>query len=311
VAQSKAAVSAARARLGLPLDGIDDTIDIKESSLVKEAQAELNERLRNRDRIQKLQEQKILSESELETAEAAYQVALTKYQEALQETNNRKAMLAQRRAELNISEQQLADTSLRAPFDGVVQERRASPGDYLMEGAPLATLVRVDPVRLRLETPERDAFALQRGQKVRFKIDGSTNVLSGEVDRLSPIITEDNRMLLVEADIANPNGRLRPGSFVRAEIVVNDDARAVMTPRSAVVTFAGVEKVFVVESGKAVERRVTTGRVLGDEVEIVRGLKAGESVVIEPGAMRNGQPVMISTKESTEATERSNERSSG
>jgi RND family efflux transporter MFP subunit len=280
---------------------------VKESSLVKEARAQLQEQAKNRERLLKLHEQKILSESELESAEAAYQVALTKYEEALQETNNRKAVLAQRRAELNIVEQQLADTSLRAPFDGVVQERKASPGDYLMEGAPLATLVRIDPVRLRLEAAEREALAVQRGQKVRFKVDGDTNVQSGQIDRLSPVISEDNRMLRVEADIANPHGRLRPGSFVRAEIVVDDQAVAVVVPRNAVVTFAGVEKVFVVESGKAAERRVTTGRVSGDEVEIVKGLKAGESVVVEPGTIRNGQPVMISK----EATEHASERSSG
>jgi RND family efflux transporter MFP subunit len=310
LAQSKAAVSAARARLGLPLDGTNDAIDVKESSLVKEARAQLEEQAKNRERLLKLHEQKILSQSELETAEAGYQVALTKYEEALQETNNRKAVLAQRRAELNIAEQQLTDTSLRAPFDGVVQERKASPGDYLMEGAPLATLVRVDPVRLRLETSERQALALQRGQKVRFKVDGDTNVQEGQINRLSPVIAEGNRMLHVEADIANPHGRLRPGSFVRAEIVVNENARAIIVPRIAVSTFAGVEKVFVAENGKAVERRVTTGRIFGEEVEVIKGLIGGENVILEPGSMRNGQPVMIS-KEATEHGPMVSERSSG
>jgi RND family efflux transporter MFP subunit len=297
VEQAKAAVAAARARLGLPLDGTDDSIEVNDSSVVKEARAQLNEQEKNRARIAKLREQGILSESELETAEAAYQVALNKYEDALQETNNRKAMLAQRRAELNIAEQELMDTTIRAPFDGVVQERKASPGEYLMEGAPLATVVRIDPIRLRLEVPERQAMGVRPGQKVRFSVDGDTNAYVGQIDRISPAITQDNRMLQIEADIAN-DGRLRPGAFVRADIVTTN-ARAVLLPRNAIVTFAGIEKVFVVEDGKAAERRVTTGTSNENEVEVVKGVKAGDLVILDPGSMRMGQPVTVA-RESTE-----------
>ena len=298
VQQAKAAVAAARARLGLPLEGTDDSIEIKDSSVVKEAKAQLDEQQKNRARIAKLREQGILSESELEAAEAAYQVALNKYEDALQEANNRKAMLAQRRAELNIAEQELADTTIRAPFDGVVQERKASPGEYLMEGAPLATVVRIDPVRLRLEVPERQAMAVRPGQKVRFSVDGDTNSYAGQIDRLSPAITQDNRMLQIEADIAN-DGRLRPGAFVRADIVTTN-ARAILLPRNAIVTFAGIEKIFVVENGKAGERRVTT-RVTNseNEVEVTNGVNAGDLVILDPGTMRMGQPVTVA-RESTE-----------
>lgn len=297
VQQSKAAVAAARARVGLPLEGNDDAIDTKDSSGVKEARAQLEEQQKNRDRILKLNEQKILSQSELETAESAFQVAVNKYEDALQEANSRKAMLAQRRAELNIAEQQLADTQVRASFDGVVQERKASPGEYLMEGALIATLVRIDPIRLRLEVPERDAMGIRRGQKVRFHVDGDDNAYVGEIDRLSPAISQDNRMLQIEADIAN-DGRLRPGSFVRAEILTAN-AQGITLPKNALMTFAGIEKVFVYENGKAAERRVATGRILGNEVEILKGVKAGDMVVLDPGGMRAGQPLVI-TKESSE-----------
>jgi RND family efflux transporter MFP subunit len=295
--QAKAALAAARARLGLPLEGTDDTIEVKDSSIVREAQANLEEQRKNRERITKLRDEGVLSQSELDTAEAGYQVAVNKYQDALQETNNRKAMLAQRRAELNIAEQQLADTIVRAPFDGVVQERKASPGEYLMEGAPFATVVRIDPIRLRLEVPERDALAVAKGQRVRFRVDGDTNSYVAQVDRLSPAIAQDNRMLQIEADVPN-DGRLRPGAFVRAEIVT-ETVKAIVVPRNAIVTFAGVEKVFIFGSGKAVERRVVTGPERGKEIEVTRGVKAGEVVILDPGSMREGQPVTIQ-KESTE-----------
>lgn len=297
VQQSKAAVGAARARLGLPLEGADDSIDVKDSSVVREARAQLDEQAKNRVRIAKLREQGILSESELESAEAAYQVAVNKYEDALQEANNRRAMLAQRRAELNIAEQELADAAVRAPFDGVVQERKTSPGEYLMEGAPLVTIVRIDPIRLRLEVPEREAFTVRRGQRVRFRVDGDTNSYSGQVDRVSPAITQDNRMLQIEADIAN-DGRLRPGAFVRADVVTTS-ARAVFLPRNAIVSFAGIEKIFLYESGKAVERRVVTAGGNSGDVEVVKGVKAGEVVILDPGTLRGGQPVTIA-RESTE-----------
>lgn len=305
VQQAKAAVAQARARLGLPLEGLDDSIEIKDTSGVKEARAQLEEQQKNRDRIAKLNEQKILSQSELETAEAAYQVAINKYEDALQETNTRKAMLAQRRAELNIAEQQLSDTQIRAPFNGVVQERKASPGEYLMEGAILASVVRVDPIRLRLEVPEREAVTVRQGQRVNFRVDGDTNVYHGKIDRLSPAIAQDNRMLQLEADIAN-DGRLRPGAFVRAEIFTTT-APAIMLPRNAVVSFAGIEKVFLFENGKAAERRVTTGRVLGNEIEVIKGIKPGESVIIDPGSMRAGQPLTVGR----EATERAEAATNG
>jgi RND family efflux transporter MFP subunit len=297
VQQAKAAVAAARARLGLPLEGTDDAIEIKDTSVVKEARASLDEQSKNRARIVKLREQGISSESELEAAEAAYQVAVNKYDDALQEANNRKAMLEQRRAELNIAEQELTDTVIRAPFDGVVQERKSSPGEYLMEGAPLATVVRIDPIRLRLEVPEREAFVVRPGQRVHFSVDGDTNSYVGQIDRVSPAITQDNRMLQIEADIAN-DGRLRPGAFVRADIVTRN-ARAIHLPRNAIVSFAGIEKVFLFDNGKAAEHRVVTGNANGNEVEVMTGVKAGDLVIVDPGAMRVGQPLSME-RESTE-----------
>jgi hypothetical protein len=81
---------------------------------------------------------------------------------------------------------------------------------------------------------------------------------------------------MIEAEIPNPQGRLRPGAFARGE---------------ALVTFAGIEKVLVVESGRAVEKRVTTGRRSADRLEILTGLAAGEQVIVRPGAIAAGQPV--------------------
>jgi RND family efflux transporter MFP subunit len=293
VQQSLAFLGAARARLGLSFEGTDDAIDTAQTSLVKEAAAQLDEQRRNRERTKRLRAENIIADADVEAAEAAFLVAQNRYEEAISEANNRRGVLAQRRAELNIAQQLLADTQIRAPFDGVIQDRRASPGDFLSEGSIVATLVRIDPIRLRLQASEREALQIQVGQPVRFRIDGDTNFFAGKVDRVSPSINETNRMLALEADIRNADGRLRPGAFVRGEIVVTQNASAVMAPREAVITFAGIEKVFVMENGKAAERRITTGRIYGNEVEVLRGLKAGESVVLNSSGLRGGQPLTV------------------
>src|SRR5919112_1218691 len=100
--------------------------------------------------------------------------------------------------------------------------------------------------------------------------------------RLSPTINQQNRVLVVEAEIANPGG-LRPGGFARAEIVTNSGDMAVTVPANAVVTFAGIEKVITVENGKAKERPITTGRHADTWTEVLSGVGVGESVVLDPG----------------------------
>jgi len=98
---------------------------------------------------------------------------------------------------------------------------------------------------------------------------------------------------MVEAEVPNPMGALRPGSFARAEIVTSADQPVVFVPASAITQFAGIEKVFLVREGRAVEQRVRTGRRQGQLVEIIQGVNAGETVVIDPGNLVGGQPVTV------------------
>jgi len=103
-------------------------------------------------------------------------------------------------------------------------------------------------------------------------------------------LTDDNRMLVVEADVPN-RGSLRPGLFVRAHIVTTAQDPGLTIPAASLVTFAGIEKVFVVVDGKVAERNVTSGRNGPEWIEIRNGIKAGDLVVLEPGNLRAGQPV--------------------
>jgi RND family efflux transporter MFP subunit len=290
VQQAEASLAQARARLGLAPDGTDDRVDPEQTATVRQARAVLDEARFNRDRSAKLVEQGIIAKAEFESANATYKVAEGRYQDAFEEIRNRQGILAQRRSELALARQQLKDTGVVAPIDGIVQEKRTSVGEYLAAGAPVVNVVRMDPLRLRAEIPERESHTVRTGQNVRVTVDGDTNVYVGQITRLSPVIAEQSRMLVVEADVRN-NGSLRPGAFAHAEIVTNDEKMAVTVPNNAIVTFAGIEKVLVIQNGKALEKPITTGRRNGEFTEILSGISLGEKVILEPGNLQTGQDV--------------------
>jgi RND family efflux transporter MFP subunit len=292
VQQAEASLAQARARLGLAPDGTDDRVDPEKTATVRQARAVLDEARHNRDRASRLVEQGVISKSEFDTANAAFKVAEGRYQDAYEEIRNRQGLLAQRRSELALARQQLKDTTVVAPLDGIVQEKLTSVGEFLAAGAPVVNVVKMDPLRLRAEIPERESHAVRTGQDVRVTVEGDTSVYVGKIMRLSPVIAEQNRMLVVEADVRN-NGKLRPGSFAHAEIVTNDAKMAVTVPNNAIVTFAGIEKVIVVQNGKALEKPITTGRRSPEFTEIVAGISVGEKVIVDPGNLQSGQPVEV------------------
>lgn len=290
VQQAEAAMAQARVRLGLSPDGSDDRVSAEDTGTVRQAKALLDDARLKRDRAAQLVQQGVTPRAEFDTVESDYKVALSRYQDALEEIRNRQGLLAQRRSELALAKQQLADTSVYSPMDGVVQEKKASVGEYLAAAAPVVEIVQIDPLRLRVDVPERESHNVRTGQSVRVTLEGDPASYLGYIKRLSPTISEQNRVLSVEADVRN-NGRLRPGAFVKVEIVTNQTNTAVTVPAGAIVTFAGIEKVLVVESGKIVEKPVTTGRRGPDWVEIKSGVSVGQRVVIDPGNLQSGETV--------------------
>jgi RND family efflux transporter MFP subunit len=291
VEQAEAALQQARARLGLTLTGTDEQVDPEKTSIVRQARAVLDEARLSRERSRKLLEQNLIARAQDDTAEANLGVAEARYHDAIEEVRNRQATLTQRRSELELARQQLVDTTLVSPFDGAVSMKQAAVGEYLAAGAPVATLVRTHPLRLRLPVPEREAVGVRVGHTVRLTVEGDATVYQGKIVRLSPIVQEQNRTLLVEAEVPNPNAVLKPGAFARAEIVTEGSQPVIRIPAASLVTFAGIEKVLAVRQGKIVEIRVQTGRRANDSIEIVTGLKPGETVVLEPSNLAPGQAV--------------------
>jgi RND family efflux transporter MFP subunit len=292
VEQSASALAQARAQLGLPPDGNDGEVDAANTSLVRQAQATLEEARANLARSRTLVDQRLIAPAEFDTANASFLRAESAMAAAHDEIRNRQAALRQRSFELRLARQQLADAIVRSPLDGIVQTRHVQAGEYLTAGASVATIVRVNPLRMRAEIPERDAPMVRVGQAVRVRIDGDEAAYDGRVARLAPALSEQSRALAIEAEIENP-GHLRPGSFARVEIVTDSDDEVLVVPASALVSFAGIDKVITVEAGKAIENAVVVGRRDAKWIEITSGIEAGKAVVVEPGNLQQGQPVIV------------------
>jgi len=290
--QAASAVAQARALLGLAPDGDDTELDVSKTSLVQQAAATLEEARTNQERFRSLLDQRLIAPAEFDTAKASFLRAESALATAQDEIRNRQATLRQRSFELRLARQQLADAVVRSPLDGIVQARHAQAGEYLAAGASVATIVRVNPLRMRAEISERDAPLLSVGQTARVKVDGDDTEYVGRVARLAPALTEQNRSLMIEAEIENP-GRLRPGSFARVEIVMDSEDEVPVVPAKAIVSFAGIDKVITVEGGKAVENEVELGRRTDEWVEIISGVDVGKQVVVDPGNLQQGQPVAI------------------
>lgn len=293
VQQAESGLKQARARLGLSPDGPEETVDPEGTAIVRQAKAVLDDAKLTYDRLATFVQRGISAKSELDAADAALKVADSRHQDALEEVRNRQAVLAQRKSELALARQDLTDTRLVAPFSGMIRDRQASLGQFVAAGVPIVTLVRMHPLRLQADVPERDAMEVRVGQSVQVHLEGDPDVYTGRIVRVSPAIDESSRSLRVEAEVANEAAKIRPGSFATAEIIVAASVPAVVVPASAIVTFAGVDKVLTIVDGKVAERRVTIGRREGGRVEIVNGLAAGDAVIREPGNLVDGEAVRI------------------
>jgi RND family efflux transporter MFP subunit len=225
-------------------------------------------------RYQDLYEKKSVSPQEFDEIKARFQGAQA-----------RRAMshAAEAEAQAGFAQAETAQaySRVRAPFDGVVTEKKADAGTLASPGMPLFTLE--DPRRYRLEASvdEGDLRLLRNGQAVRVHIDALGDELSGKVSRIVPAADASTRSFLVKVDLP-ANQHVRSGLFGRA-LISRGDKSAVLAPRSAVVHRGQLQAVYVVESsGTAALRYVTLGNSYADEVEIFSGLDGGENLIADP-----------------------------
>lgn len=244
---------------------------------LREAAANLQKASTDEARAEKLKAQGVMSQQEFDTISSAQHVA---------------------QARRDVLAIHLAHTKIRAPFAGRIAKRLVDVGNYVRVGTPIFVLVADDPLRLRGEVPERFVSELAIGQEVRGSVEAFPgDVLKGRLARISAAADSTSRALTVEATVPNPDGRLKVGFFCKAAILTRSDAEALVVPVEALVNFAGVTRVFVVdESGVARTRPVRTGLSLGTKVEIVEGLSRGDRVATSALArLAEGSKVVVRT----------------
>jgi len=181
---------------------------------------------------------------------------------------------------LAMARKKLGDTEIKAPFSGSVQKRMVSLGEYVSPGKELYELIATDPIKLRCPMPERFVPLARVGMPVKLTIDAKPGAwYTGKITRIAPALDESSRTLLIEAEIASPDGALKPGFFAHVTMDLGRD-RALFVPSLAVLRYAGVARVFIVDGGVVRAREVTTGSVVGNQIEITAGLKEGEQVAV-------------------------------
>jgi len=279
VAEEEAALQQVRARLGMPPDR--DRIDPEETAIVRQARAAYEEARLRFHRIQQLRGRGVVSQQEFDQAEANLRIAEARYESAREEVRSLLAQLEQLRTRVATARRDLEKTVIRAPLSGAVAARHVSLGEFLRRNDRVVTVVKVDPLRLRADIPERYAGKIAIGRRLTFSVDAiPDHTFSGTIVRVSPSARSETRSLTIEAEVRNPRGELRPGYFARAQLVVEPGVKALLIPVRAVIASLGVTKVFVLEGDRARERVITTGERVNAEIEVREGLRLGERVIL-------------------------------
>ncbi|HSA56608.1 MAG TPA: efflux RND transporter periplasmic adaptor subunit [Gemmatimonadaceae bacterium] len=241
------------------------------------------------ERVRRLRAQNASSPADLERGEAAARSA---------------------DAALAVLELQIARTTVRAPFAGVVGQRFVSVGDYVTTSTRLLTLQTVDPQRAVIEVPERHAVRLRRGQTVEFTVAAQAGrIFRGRVDFIDPVVENQNRTILVKATAPNPGGVLKPGMFIEARLATDSRPNAIVVPEDAVQPLRTANVVWAVVDGKASRRVVQLGVRSAGLVEILDGVAAGEAVVIG-GLERMGEGMPVAPRPRAQPAGESGGRSS-
>jgi multidrug efflux pump subunit AcrA (membrane-fusion protein) len=280
LAQNEAQLRQSFERLGLSNEK-DRVKDVKETPDVRRAQADLFDAEQRYKRTRDLVQQGIGSRQDLDQALARYQSLQAQYDTTLNQTRNLIQEVERFKAIVDLQRKKLRDTSIRTPLTAYVKERQVSVGQYVKVNTPVFVLVKTDPIRLRIEVPERMAPWIKTGQMADVFLEAFPGrEFRGRIWRISPTVEQSKRTFVVEALIDNPKGELKPGSYAKAKIHTDKVDRIKLVPVRAVTYILGSNKAFVVQNGKIDAREVKVGDRFGQEVEIVEGIEEGEQVAV-------------------------------
>ncbi len=287
--QADAQLLQARSAVGLKPGDPTDGLNPDNAPPVRETRAVWDEAKKAVDRIRQLSNRDAISMADLDLAESAERVASARFSSAQNGVREKIALIAVQSALRDLAHQRLSETSVRAPFQGAIESRLVARGTYVQAGQPLMSIAKTTVLRFRGSVPERFAQQLRIGQQIELTFDLSDQVRTVTISRISPSLDQVNRSLVFEASVDNQDGTLRSGLFAEGVIRIDVEAKAIVIPTSALIRFAGVDKVWKIVDGKLKEQVVGLGRQKADMIEIRSGLSSGDQLLLEGNVGKIGR----------------------
>jgi multidrug efflux pump subunit AcrA (membrane-fusion protein) len=235
------------------------------------------------------------AEAQANAAKQQYEASANAARQSFEIISTQRASLDSVKAQVAQAEKALADTTIRAPFDGYITARPVAAGEYVALTNKIATIVRIGTMKLQLQTPEQKASLAHLGDKVTAVVAAyAGREFVGKVTAINQSVDPNSRIFLLEAHFDNPRNELKPGMFATARVAQPGGVQAVFVPKQAVIRDKTTDsnQVFVVENGKARLRVVQVGDASGESIRLVSGLNGGETVATTNlGDLFDGVPV--------------------
>jgi RND family efflux transporter MFP subunit len=278
--RTRAAFNQSLARIGLK-PGQENTPPTSTATM-RQAQAQLEDARSKFESASRLVKTGDISQERFNEIEKSYRAREAAFDATGDELRTLWMNMEALKAEVRMAEKRLNDTVIRAPFDGAIMQKHVSPGQYVRDNVPLLTIVKVHPLRLRVEVPESATWNVKIGTPLSFTTDAAPGVtFQATVREMNPSLDAKSRSLTAEARLANSDPRLRPGMFVQVNLVTDRASQAVMVPKDAIYSIAGLTKLFAIRDGKAVEYRINPGRELDGWVEVpAADIQPGDQVAV-------------------------------
>jgi RND family efflux transporter MFP subunit len=275
--QQRATLEKALAQLGAP--DPQHLPDAEKTPDVQKANADLAQARQAYDRASQLFKRTLIPQQTLDDAATTLQSKQASYDLSLQNAKNLRASIQASEASMKLADRQLRDTEIRAPFDGIVEKRLVNLGELVKTQMPVMAVVRVDPLKVIAEIPEKMAPWIKEGQPVQLHVDAYPDrTFIGKVSRISPAVNTATRAFPFEALVPNQDAVLKPGTFARVHIESGKVDTVLTLPYEVMQYRYGVNRVFAIDGDKVTARELKIGDRMGDRVEIISGVKAGDRV---------------------------------
>ena len=301
----------------LGLKTLDPRADVEKIPAVIQARTRLNNIKSQLDRAESLATQRVVAQEQLDNARAEYHVAIAEYENQLQVARSLLVTLQDRKLAIAVAQQKLNDSVVRVPVpskpvpgvDGqltyAITCRNVAEGTYIRAGTELFKLVIDRPLKLMTPVPERFAGHVEAGQRVALQVAAYQRPFEATVSRVNPSVDPATRTFDVEILVPNAQGELKSGAFAKASIMTRETPRAATVPLEALVNFAGVTKIFLVEQGRARAVAVNLGHQTTNWVEIIDPpiptgamvVTSGQSAVLDGVALTIRSGVNVANRE--------------